>query len=295
MTRRGSASGPLVRTSRSTTIGRLKGRARISVWIGAVIVGLVLLMAVTSLVWTPFDPLLANPAIRLQPPSTAHWLGTDRLGRDVLSQIMAGARVALLVGSTVVLIGALIGVPLGLLAALRGGPIGAMLGRGFDLLMAIPGLLLAIIFAAAFGASTATAAVALGIAGIPAFARLTRAGAINVLNSEYVTAAKASGAGSRHIAITHIFPNIIGTLIVHASVAFGVAVLAEAGLSYLGLGTPPPTPSWGRMLQDSQSFLGTHLNLVLAPGIAIGLAVLGFNLLGDGLRDALDPKLRYRR
>jgi peptide/nickel transport system permease protein len=274
---------------------RLKGRARFSVWIGAVIVALVILAALLSLAWTPFDPVVANPAIRLQPPNTTHWFGTDRLGRDVLSQIMAGSRVALKVGALVVFIGALIGIPLGLIAAIKGGVLGAALGRGFDLMMAIPGLLLAIIFAASFGASTTAAAVALGIAAIPAFARITRAGALSVLESEYVTAAKAFGAGQKHIAIKHVLPNIAGSLIVHASVAFGLAILAEAGLSYLGLGTPPPTPSWGRMLQDSQSFLDTHLNLILAPGLATGLAVLGFNLLGDGLRDALDPKLRYRR
>jgi len=272
-----------------------KTRARWSMWVGAALVTAVVLLALVSLVWTPFDPVLAQPAIRLQGPSAAHWFGTDRLGRDVLSQVMAGARVTLLVGAIVVAIGALIGIPFGLIAAIKGGAVGAVLGRGFDLMMAIPGLLLAIIFAAAFGASTMAAALALGIAGIPAFARITRAGSLSVLNSEYVTAARASGAGNRHIALTHVFPNIAGSLIVHASVAFGIAILAEAGLSYLGLGTPPPTPSWGRMLQDSQAFLSYRLNLVLAPGLAIGLAVLGFNLLGDGLRDYLDPKLRYRK
>jgi len=276
-------------------LGTIRGRHRLSLWVGVALVGLVLLIGLISLVWTPVDPLQANPTLRLQPPSAAHWFGTDRLGRDVFSQIMAGAQITLLVGLLVVAIGAVVGVPLGLLAAQQGGWLGHALGRSFDLLMAIPGLLLAIIFAAAFGASTWAAAAALGIAAIPGFARITRSGALSVLRSEYVMAAQAAGAGGRHIALRHVFPNIVGSLIVHASVAFGLAVLAEAGLSYLGLGTPPPTPSWGRMLQDSQEFLGSHLNLVLAPGVAIGLAVLGFNLLGDALRDALDPQLRYRK
>jgi peptide/nickel transport system permease protein len=263
--------------------------------IGAIIVALVVLLALVSFFWTPHDPLLTDASQRLQSPSTSHWLGTDRLGRDVFSQIMAGARVALLVGLLSVLIGAVVGVPLGVLAATRRGWLGDGLGRGFDLLLAFPGLLLAIVFAAAFGASTWAAALALGIAAIPGFARVARAGSLQVLSTEYVAAARLAKRTLSEIAWTHVLPKIIGSVLVQASVTFGLAILAEAGLSYLGLGTPPPTPSWGRMLQDSQGFLGTHLYLILAPGLAIGIAVLGFNLLGDGLRDLLDPRLKERQ
>ncbi|MCL1801032.1 MAG: ABC transporter permease [Promicromonosporaceae bacterium] len=264
-------------------------------WVGAGLVALVVLVALVSLLWTPHDPLAVNVADRLQPPSSSHLLGTDRLGRDVLSGLMAGARITLAVGAIAVAVGAVIGVPLGVLAAFKRNWLGQTLGRGFDLLLAFPGLLLAIVFAAAFGASTWSAALALGIGAVPAFARVAQAGARQVLGTEYVAAARVAGRSPWAIALTHVLPGIAGFLIVQASVAFGLAILAEAGLSYLGLGTPPPTPSWGRMLQDSQAFLGTHLNLILAPGLAIGLAVLGFNLLGDGLRDLLDPRLTTRR
>jgi len=263
--------------------------------IGAVLVGLVALLALVSLVWTPFDPVRADVANRLLSPSPAHWFGTDRLGRDVLSQIMAGARVTLLVGLIAVAIGALLGTPLGIWAALRGGWLDALLMRGSDLLLAFPGLLLAIIFAAAFGASTVTAAVALGIGAIPAFARVARAGALQVLASDYVLAARVANRSDFEIARDHVLPNIASNLIVQCSITFALAILAEAALSFLGLGTPPPTPSWGRMLQESQQFLGTHVNLILVPGLAIALAVLGFNLLGDGLRDVLDPRLKGER
>jgi len=263
--------------------------------IGAALVGLVLLMALASLLWTPFDPVRADVASRLQPPSSTHWFGTDRLGRDVLSQIMAGARVTLLVGLIAVAIGALVGTPLGIWAATRGGWLDAVLMRGSDLLLAFPGLLLAIIFAAAFGASTVTAAVALGIGAIPVFARVARAGALQALASDYVLAARVANRSDLQIAREHVLPNIASNLIVQCSITFALAILAEAALSFLGLGTPPPTPSWGRMLQESQQFLGSHVNLILVPGLAIALAVLGFNLLGDGLRDVLDPRLKGER
>lgn len=263
--------------------------------IGAALVGLVVLLALLSALWTPFDPIRADVANRLQPPSSAHWFGTDRLGRDVLSQIMAGARVTLLVGLIAVAIGALVGTPLGIWAATRGGWLDATLMRGSDLLLAFPGLLLAIIFAAAFGASTGSAAVALGIGAIPAFARVARAGAMQVLSSDYVLAARVANRTNLEIAREHVLPNIASNLIVQCSITFALAILAEAALSFLGLGTPPPTPSWGRMLQESQQFLGTHVNLILVPGLAIALAVLGFNLLGDGLRDVLDPRLKGER
>ncbi|MDR2722475.1 MAG: ABC transporter permease [Cellulomonadaceae bacterium] len=262
--------------------------------VGAVLVAFVALVALLSFVWTPGNPLLTDASVRLQGPSAAHWFGTDRLGRDVFSQVMVGARVTLWVGVVAVGIGAVLGIPAGIVAGVRGGWWSAFIMRGSDVLLAFPGLLLAIVFGAAFGAGTTTAMIALGIGAIPSFARLARAQTVQVMGSEYVQAAQAAGASSGRLAWCHALPNIAPTAVVQCSVTYGLAVLAEAGLSFLGLGTAPPTPSWGRMLQEAQSFLGTHDYLALAPGIAIAVAVLGFNLLGDGLRDALDPARRLR-
>lgn len=258
--------------------------------IGAVLVGLVVVTALVSLVWTPYDPEHAG-AERLLPPGSEHWLGTDRFGRDVLSQVMAGAQITLLVGLVAVGIAAVVGVPLGVLAGMRGGRLGALLMRGSDILLAFPGLLLAIVLGAAYGAGTVTAMVALGIGSIPAFARVARGGTLQVVRSDYVLAARAANRGELAIAARHVLPNIGGMVMVQCSVNFAIAVLAEAGLSFLGLGTPPPTPSWGRMLQESQQFLGVADHLAIVPGVAIAVAVLGFNLLGDGLRDVFDPRL----
>jgi ABC-type dipeptide/oligopeptide/nickel transport system permease subunit len=258
--------------------------------IGAVLVGLVVVTALVSLVWTPYDPEHAG-AERLLPPGAEHWLGTDRFGRDVLSQVMAGAQITLLVGLVAVGIAAVVGVPLGVLAGMRGGRLGALLMRGSDILLAFPGLLLAIVLGAVYGAGTVTAMVALGIGSIPAFARVARGGTLQVVRSDYVLAARAANRGELAIAARHVLPNIGGMVLVQCSVNFAIAVLAEAGLSFLGLGTPPPTPSWGRMLQESQQFLGVADHLAIVPGVAIAVAVLGFNLLGDGLRDVFDPRL----
>ncbi len=260
--------------------------------VGAVLVLLVVAVALLSFVWTPFDPVRAQPAVRLQGPSGTHWFGTDRFGRDVLSQVMVGARLTLWVGVVAVGIAAVVGVPIGIVAGMRRGVPGALLMRGSDVLLAFPGLLLAIILGAAFGTGTTTAMVALGIGAIPAFARVARSGTLQVMQTDYVLAARAANRSAWAIAWRHVLPNIAGLLVVQCSVNFGLAVLAEAALSFLGLGTAPPTPSWGRMLQESQQFLGVHDNLALVPGIAIAIAVLGFNLLGDGLRDVLDPRLK---
>ncbi|GHH69854.1 ABC transporter ATP-binding protein/permease [Promicromonospora soli] len=258
--------------------------------IGAVLVGLVVVTALVSLIWTPYDPEHAG-AERLLPPGAEHWFGTDRFGRDVFSQVMAGAQITLLVGLVAVGIAVVAGVPLGVLAGMRGGRLGALLMRGSDILLAFPGLLLAIVLGAVYGAGTVTAMVALGIGSIPAFARVARSGTLQVMRSDYVLAARAANRGELAIAARHVLPNIAGTVLVQCSVNFAIAVLAEAGLSFLGLGTPPPTPSWGRMLQESQQFLGVADHLAIVPGIAIATAVLGLNLLGDGLRDVLDPRL----
>lgn len=259
--------------------------------VGLILVGVVTLAAVVSFVWTPYDPVQVNAADRLLGPTAEHPLGTDKYGRDMLSGILFGARITLFVGVISVGIAILIGTPLGIIAGIRGGWIEEVIMRTSDIALAFPALLLAIMFAAVFGASTLTAMVAIGISTVPGFARVARSGTLQVMSTEYVLAARAASQSRFRIALRHVLPNIIGIVVVQCSVSFALAVLAEAGLSFLGLGTPPPTPSWGRMLQESQQFLGTHPELAIFPGIAIAIAVLGFNMLGDGFRDRFDPKL----
>ena len=266
-----------------------------SLVIGALIVLGVVAMALVSFVWTPYDPTLVDPASRLAKPSAEHLLGTDKFGRDVFSQLLVGARTTLFVGIVAVGVAALIGVPLGILAAMATRWFGEVLMRGTDLLLAFPALLLAIMFSAVYGGSTLVAMIAIGIATVPAFVRLIRSGALQVMRTEYVLAARAAGRRPFAIGVRHVLPNVGSLVIVQASVSFAIAVLAEAALSFLGFGTPPPTPSWGRMLQESQEMLFSAPRLALFPGLAIAVAVLGFNLLGDGLRDYLDPRLEDRR
>lgn len=273
---------------------RARRRWGVTAVIGAVLVGLLLLTALVSFVWTPFDPLAMDPVHRLAPPDAVHWLGTDRFGRDLVSQIMVGARTAVFVGAVSVGIAALVGVPLGLWAAMGPRWWGRLLMRGSDIVLAFPALLLAIMFAAVYGASTLVAMIAIGIATVPTFMRVTRSGALVVLRSEFVPAARAAGRSGLAIARVHVLPNIAGLLIVQCTVSFAIAILAEAALSFIGLGTPPPHPSWGRALAESQEFLWNAPWLAVVPGVAIALAVLGFNLLGDGLRDRLDPRLKDR-
>lgn len=268
----------------------VRRRAPGTLVLGTVLVALVVVAALVSLLWTPFDPTIVDPAARLESPSAAHWLGTDDFGRDIASILLVGARTTLLVGVVAVAVAAVIGIPLGLSAGMRPGAADEVLMRGNDVLLAFPALLLAIVFAAVWGGSTVTAMVALGIGAAPAFARVARAGTRQVMSQDYVLAARASGRGSGWIARRHVLPNISSELIVQASVTFALAVLGEAALSYLGFGTPPPTPSWGRMLQETQPYLYLQPMVMLWPGLAIALTVLGFNLLGDGLRDRLDPR-----
>jgi peptide/nickel transport system permease protein len=254
-----------------------------------------MLMALVSFVWTPYDPTYVDSASRLEAFSGTHWLGTDKFGRDVFSQILVGARTALLVGLVAVGVAGLIGVPLGIVAGMAPRWLGELLMRTIDLLLAFPALLLAIMFSAVYGGSTLIAMIAIGIATVPSFARLVRSGTLQVLSTEYVLAARAAGRRPWAIGLRHVLPNVSGLVIVQASVSFAIAVLAEAALSFLGYGTPPPTPSWGRMLQESQELLFTAPRLAIVPGVAIALAVLGFNLLGDGLRDRYDPRLEDHR
>ncbi len=266
-----------------------------SLVVGAALVGLVVLAALVSLVWTPHNPDLISAVDRLKGPSATFWLGTDKFGRDVVSMLMIGSRTTLLVGVVAVGVAMVVGVPLGILAAMVPRWWGEVLMRANDLLLAFPALLLAIMLTAVHGQGVVTAMIAIGIASIPSFARVIRSGALSVMKTEYVLAARAAGRTPLAIAVRHVLPNVASLVIVQASIAFAIAVLAEAALSYLGLGAPPGTASWGRMLQEGQELIYVAPRLEVYPGVAIALAVLGFNLLGDGLRDRFDPRLEDRR
>jgi peptide/nickel transport system permease protein len=259
--------------------------------LGGALICIVVMPAALSLAWTPWPPDRLDIAHRLAPPSAAHLLGTDPFGRDLLSILMVGARNSIFVCSAAIGFGAAIGVPIGLFAA-GGGVWRAALMRLADLGLAFPPLLIAAMIAAAAGAGMGPSIVAIGLFNVAPFMRITRGAAVAVLGRDYVAAARVAGRGPGAVLALHVLPNISAALLVQASVALAVAVLAEAGLSYLGLGTPAPAPSLGRALADYQTHVFDDPVLVIAPGVAIGLLVLGLNQLGDGLRDALDPKGR---
>jgi peptide/nickel transport system permease protein len=263
--------------------------------IGALIALAVIGVALLSFVWTPYDPTQMAIANKLKPPSAAHWLGTDHFGRDVASMIMVGAWNSIAVALIAVGIGIGIGVPLGLFAAARRGWLDDVTMRVNDLVFAFPALLLAIMITALLGPGAINAIIAIGIFNVPVFARLTRGAALSQWTREYVLAARLAGKGSMRISVEHILPNVLNTLVVQATIQFSLGILAEAALSYVGLGTQPPNPSWGRMLADAQTLIAIAPHLAIFPGLAIVLSVLGLNLLGDGLRDMLDPRLRRFR
>ena len=263
----------------------------LSLVVGGVLVGVVVAAALVSFVWTPYDPYFIGGGERLAGSSAEHWMGTDRFGRDVFSRLLVGARTTLFVGVVSVGLAALVGTPLGILMGMASRRTRDVLTRANDLLLAFPALLLAIMFGAVFGASTATAMIAIGIATIPVFARIARGATMQVMSTEYILAARAAGRRRIAVAGRHVLPNISSLLLVQASVSFAIAVLAEAALSFLGFGTVPPIPSWGRMLQEAQDVLAVAPMQVVWPGLGIAIAVLGFNLLGDGLRDRYDPRL----
>jgi peptide/nickel transport system permease protein len=262
---------------------------------GALLSSLVVAAALLSLVWTPWPPGDIDVMRKLQPPSAAHWLGTDAFGRDVVSLLLAGARNSLLVGTVAVAVGLVFGTALGLLASARRGWVEEAIMRLTDFTFAFPALLSAIMMTAVFGPGIVVSIVAIGLFYVPVFARITRGSANAVWSREFVLAARAAGRGRMRITLEHVLPNIASVLIVQGTVHFALAILAEAALSYLGLGTQPPQPSWGRMLNDAQALLFQAPRLAVFPGIAIAVAVLGLNLLGDGLRDLLDPRLARRR
>ena len=269
-------------------------RASAILWLGAALAALLIAAAALSLVWTPYPPAAIDIAHKLAPPSAAHWFGTDSLGRDVASQLLAGSRISILVGVVAVAIGLVFGVALGLVAAFAKGLVEDAAMKFSDFIFAFPALLSAIMLTSTYGPGVLNAIVAIGVYNVPIIAKLTRATANGVLTREYALAARAAGRGRLAIALDHVLPNIAPALIVQATIQFAIAILAEAALSYLGLGAQPPEVSWGKMLADAQNVLYNAPRLAIYPGVAIALSVLGLNLLGDGLRDALDPKLRTR-
>mgnify|MGYP000563154929 CR=1 FL=1 len=260
--------------------------------IGAVITLFITAMALISFIWTPYDVTKLVIADRLKSPSSDFWFGTDHFGRDILSMIMVGARNSIAVALVAVGIGMGLGVPLGAWAAAKRGWIDDVIMRGNDLVFAFPAILSAVMITAVFGPGAINAIIAIGIFNIPVFARLTRGAALSLWTREYVLAARVSGKTPARITVEHILPNIMNLLIVQGTIQFSLGILAEAGLSYVGLGAQPPLSSWGRMLFEAQTMMSIGPHMAIFPGLAIILTVLGLNLMGDGLRDALDPKLR---
>ena len=278
-------------TTTPTAPGR---RHSVTLWAGIILVGVHVLMGLLSLVWLPYDPT-AMAGGRLEGPSMLHWLGTDRLGRDLWTHLMVGSRIALIVGSGALLIGAVIGVTLGVLAAFASKWLDDALAATLDILIAFPTLLIAmLVVAASDTASLWSVILALGIALSGIVARLTRILAKRVLVMDYITAARTSGTSWLAIVFGHILPNIWPTLSVNFALQFGLAVIAEASLSYLGLGAPPPNASWGRLLQEAQGTVYTAPLGAIAPGLALVSLAIGVNLLADGLRDTIDPTRRAR-
>jgi peptide/nickel transport system permease protein len=272
-----------------------RARRNPSFMIGLVLSVLLVVAAGLSFAWTPHNPYEVDMALKLRAPDAQHWLGTDPYGRDVASLLLVGARASIAVGVIAVGIGLVIGTALGLLASARRGWVEEAIMRLSDFAFAFPAILSAIMMTAVFGPGMVNAIVAIGIYNIPTFARITRASANAVWGREYVLAARACGKGRFAITIEHVLPNILSVLIVQATIRFAIAILAEAALSYLGLGTQPPQPSWGRMLSEAQTLMFQAPLLAVFPGLAIAFAVLGLNLLGDGLRDLFDPRLARKR
>jgi peptide/nickel transport system permease protein len=267
--------------------------------VGFALTLLLVVAAALSLVWTPWPTAEIDIPLKLKPPTLSHWLGTDQLGRDILSLLLVGAQNSIVVGLIAVGIGLSTGVALGCVAAASRANgrlwLEELIMRASDFTFAFPALLSAIMLTAIYGPGLVMSIVAIGIFNVPVFARITRGAANAVWAREFITAARAAGKGPLAITLDHVLPNIASQLIVQATISFATAILAEAALSYLGLGTQPPQPSWGRMLNEAQTLLFQAPLLAVYPGVAIMLSVLGLNLMGDGLRDLLDPKLARKR
>jgi peptide/nickel transport system permease protein len=277
--------------------GRVEAALRSpSFMVGVVITSIFLLLAFVSFFWTPYPYAALDIPHKLQPPSMAHWFGTDQFGRDIFSMIMVGARTSIAVALIAVGVGVVVGVPLGLAAAARRGSLlDEIIMRANDLVFAFPALLIAVLITAVFGPGAVNAIIAIGIFNIPVFARLSRGAALSLWTRDFILAARVAGKGAIRISAEHILPNILNTLIVQATIQFALGILADAGLAYVGLGAQPPTPSWGKMLADAQTLISLAPHTAIIPGLAIVFTVLGLNLMGDGLRDIFDPRLRRDR
>jgi peptide/nickel transport system permease protein len=259
---------------------------------GLVVITTFILLAVFASLISPYDPVATSWTLVRKPPSMLHWFGTDELGRDILSRVIYGTRASMLAGLISIAIAMSIGVPLGLLAGYRGGIVDGLISRITDAMLACPFLILAIALAAFLGPSLGNAMIAIGVSATPVFIRLTRAQVMSVKVEDYVEAARGMGNPPWRIALVHILPNILPALLVQATLSIAAAIIAEAALSFLGLGQQPPAPSWGSMLNAAQRFLTSAPWMAIWPGLAIFLVVLSLNLVGDGLRDALDPRER---
>jgi len=259
---------------------------------GAAVIAAFIVLAVFAAYLAPQDPIATSWGAIRKPPSAEHWLGTDEIGRDVLSRVIWGTRASLLAGVFSVSISLLLGIPIGLAAGFIGGTVDALISRITDAFLACPFLILAIALAAFLGPSLSNAMIAIGVSATPIFVRLTRAQVINIKVEDYIEAARAVGNPPWRIALRHVLPNIVAPLIVQATLAIAAAVIAEASLSFLGLGQQPPAPSWGSMLNTAKNYVDNAPWMAIWPGLSIFMLVLAFNLLGDGLRDALDPRQR---
>jgi peptide/nickel transport system permease protein len=283
-------SSPLPGAALFATGRRVFVESRLAMF-GLVITLGVIVMALLAPILSPYDPTAQNIAeAQLLAPSLAHPMGTDQLGRDIFSRILYGARLSLRVGIIAVGVAISVGVPLGLVAGFYGGYIDETVMRGMDILFSFPAILLAIAMVAILGQSTVNVMLAIGITYTPIFARVTRSGVLSVREETFVDAARAIGDTNRSILARDILPNVVAPIIVQATVSLAFAILAESALSFLGLGTPPPDPSWGRMLSNSRNFMQSAPWTAVFPGLAIMITILGFNFLGDGLRDTLDPQ-----
>ncbi len=264
--------------------------------VGATISLIFVLIAIISFIWTPYNYAAQDIPNKIQGMNPAHWFGTDQYGRDVFSMIVVGSRTSISVALIAVSVGVGIGVPLGLWAAAKRGTLfDDLIMRANDLVFAFPALLIAVLITSVFGPSATNAIIAIGIFNIPVFARLSRAAALSLWTRDFILAARVSGKGAARISVEHILPNILNTLVVQITIQFSLGILAEAALAYVGLGAQPPTPSWGKMLADSQTMISLGPHLAIIPGLCIVLTVLGLNLMGDGLRDIFDPRLQRGR
>lgn len=266
--------------------------ARANLWLGAFLIGTVVAAALVSFVWLPYDPLQLDFAAQLKPPTPTHPFGTDHFGRDLLARVLVGARSSLYVGFIAVGLALGVGATLGALGGFLGGVLDEVIMRLVDVAYAFPAILMALLLAAVYEPGTLTAMTAIGIATVPIFARIARASVLSLKERDYVEAGRALGAREGRLLLRHVMPGAVGPLVVQASLSLAVAVLAEAALSFLGLGSPPDVPSWGNMLREAQSFLALSPYPALVPGLAIVWTVLGWSLLGDGLRDLWDPRTR---